>query len=572
MTGSALGLAANQTFGTHPGRVPAFLHEAYLIAEGGQRTRLAIALTRAWVYGGDPARAVPFAAEAVAHAGKSGDNTLLAEALDAQLLVNWGPDDFDERLRITTQLEDVVAHVPDVEARMSAYLWRMTTALESLDPVTLRRQLRALGVLAAESPTPRVRFFALSRQAMHALLMGETARADELRHSAVAAGTEAGEADAFAIDHSLAGAIAQQSGDLAALTAEAEVYEAFGRSEGLTSVAAQGAELWTEAGRPERARPIVDEIAGNGLAAVARDVDWMLTVCTLSTVASQLGVSELTAECVDALTPYAGRGVVDAGAVGFPGVVDDYLGQAHLALGQTAEAADRFAQARLAYQRLGARHLLQKLDSRGGAATPPTPSSKPGGANAATTPTVVYLRPGADGIWTVGASDAPAPLREMKGFYYLRALLREPDVEITAIALSDWTAGHAGASLADGSADELIDRRALTAYRARLAEIDEELDEAHEWADDGRLARIRAEREALLDEIRSATGLGGRRRRTSSTGERARVAVRKAVAAAIERIADHDPPTGRLLRDCIETGTVCRYCLDPARPIDWLLD
>ena len=153
-----------------------------------------------------------------------------------------------------------------------------------------------------------------------------------------------------------------------------------------------------------------------------------------------------------------------------------------------------------------------------------------------------------------------------------RALLREPDVEMTALALSDWTAGHAGSGVADGSADVLIDRRALAAYRARLAELDEELDEAHEWADDGRLARARAERDALLDEIGSATGLAGRSRRTSSTSERARVAVRKAVAAAIERIAEHDPATGRLLHDCIETGTVCRYRPDPARPVDWTLD
>jgi hypothetical protein len=305
---------------------------------------------------------------------------------------------------------------------------------------------------------------------------------------------------------------------------------------------------------------------------VARDVDWMLTVCTLSAVAARLGVRPVTDECVEALMPYAGRGVVDAGAVGFSGVVDDFLGQALLALGRTGEAAERFAKARSAYQRLGARHLLSKLDLRSAAATPRLPSPQPGSEEAGPLPAVVHLRPGADGIWTVGAGDVPAQLREMKGFHYVRALLREPDVEITALALSDRTAGHAGAGVADASVDELIDRRALAAYRARLIELDAERDEAKEWADDGRLARIRAEREALLDEIGSATGLAGRPRRTSSTSERARVAVRKAVAAAIVRIGQHDPATGRLLHDCIETGTVCRYCPDPSRPVDWILD
>ena len=47
MAEAALGLAATQTFGTVPGRVPAFLHEAYSLARGEQRARLAVALARA---------------------------------------------------------------------------------------------------------------------------------------------------------------------------------------------------------------------------------------------------------------------------------------------------------------------------------------------------------------------------------------------------------------------------------------------------------------------------------------------------------------------------------------------
>ena len=98
MAEAALGLAATQTFGTVPGRVPAFLHEAYSLARGEQRARLAVALARAWAYGYDPARAARFAAEALAYAQTHGDPSLLAAALDAQLLVHWGPDDLDERL------------------------------------------------------------------------------------------------------------------------------------------------------------------------------------------------------------------------------------------------------------------------------------------------------------------------------------------------------------------------------------------------------------------------------------------------------------------------------------------
>ena len=173
MAAAALGLAATQTFGTFPAACRRSCTRPTRSRRGEQRARLAVALARAWVYGGDPARAVQFAAEALAEAEARGDPSLLAEALDAQLLVHWGPDDLDERLRITARLEDTVAHVTDVEARMSAHLWRLTTALECLDAPAIRRQLRALDVLAEESGSARVRFFAAARRGMYALLVGD---------------------------------------------------------------------------------------------------------------------------------------------------------------------------------------------------------------------------------------------------------------------------------------------------------------------------------------------------------------------------------------------------------------
>src|SRR4051794_32443883 len=91
MAAAALGLAGQHHFGTQVGRTPAYLHEAYRLASGSLRVRLAAALARTWVYGSEPARAVPFAAEAVGEAERLADPALLAEALDADLLVHWGP-------------------------------------------------------------------------------------------------------------------------------------------------------------------------------------------------------------------------------------------------------------------------------------------------------------------------------------------------------------------------------------------------------------------------------------------------------------------------------------------------
>jgi hypothetical protein len=182
------------------------------------------------------------------------------------------------------------------------------------------------------------------------------------------------------------------------------------------------------------------------------------------------------------------------------------------------------------------------------------------------------LRRASDGIWTIGREGATCAVREMKGFAYLQLLVRQPGVEISALDLSNRAAGHAGTGIEQTPVGEMIDRQALAAYRTRLEDIDADLTEFRQWGDPARVERLEVEREALLAELRVATGLGGRARHTGGSSERARVAVRKAIAAAIERIAPVDGGLARLLRDCVHTGTHCSYEPDPTRPVTWLTD
>src|SRR4051812_8614149 len=196
MASAALGLAALQRFGGPGGRTPALLHEAYLAAEDtATRSRLAAALARSWVYGNDAARGAPFALEAVELAEEAADRTVLADALDAQLATSWGPDELSERLHVSARLQDVAAHVDDVRTRMDAHLWRLTTALETLDVTGMHRQLSALDLLADETKSPLVRYFAMTRRAMHATLIDDLGCARELVESSYALGTEIGVAD-----------------------------------------------------------------------------------------------------------------------------------------------------------------------------------------------------------------------------------------------------------------------------------------------------------------------------------------------------------------------------------------
>ena len=130
-----------------------------------------------------------------------------------------------------------------------------------------------------------------------------------------------------------------------------------------------------------------------------------------------------------------------------------------------------------------------------------------------------------------------------------------PDPELTP---SGW--GDAGA---------LLDAQAKNAYRRRLAEIDEDLEEARLMRDSGRVVQAEAERDFLIRELSRAVGLSGRGRRAGSASERARVSVTRAVRHAMVRIRKYDPPLGEHLERAIRTGTYCVYLPDSRVTGSW---
>lgn len=557
---AALRLPSTQFFGTHPGQVPALIHLAYVDAtEPAHRCRLAGALARAWAYGGEPGRAVGFGSEALRIAEEIGEPFLLADALDAALVSRWGPDDFADRLALSARLTDTAAHLAEPAARRKAHLWRLTTAWECLDLVAVQRQLRALDLLAEETGDPRDGLFAASRRAMNALVLGDIDDADRLIGTARELGAQSGEPDLDAILHSLVAARAHQIADLPTLREEAPAFEAYGAAEGVPSVSAEAAVYWLAAGRAGHAERLLRQLVGAGLHAVPKDVDFLLTITSLVHVAAHLGRCEILTEAVGLLTPYAGRAVLNAGAVTFHGVVDDYLYQAENVLGG-ARAAHWRDTAALAYERIGATWWRRRLDPPSGMAAAAAPR---------TAPTLLHLYRDTSGGWVVGQSGSTVVLPDWRGLHYLRELLRHPGVDVGARELA---APGTPQGIEAANTGDLLDRRALAAYRRRLDQIDAELDEAKSRTDQGGLDRLHAERDALLDQLRTATGLGGRRRRFSSTDERARVAVRKAIAATLDRLGNQDPALARFLRDTIHTGAKCRYEPDPARPVSWVLD
>ena len=133
----------------------------------------------------------------------------------------------------------------------------------------------------------------------------------------------------------------------------------------------------------------------------------------------------------------------------------------------------------------------------------------------------------------------------------------------------DLVAAETGQQMALGDAGEMLDERAKTAYRRRLAEIEADIEQARALEDSVREAQADAERDFLVRELARAVGLGGRDRRAASASERARSGVTRAIRQAIARIGQHHPPLGEHLDRGVRTGTHCAYIPDPGAPAVW---
>jgi hypothetical protein len=549
-TRAALGAASVHLFGADPGRIPAELHDVLVrTTDDATRARLAAALARCWSYAGQPARGARFADEAVDRAGRAGSPELLADCLDASLAAHWGPDDLEVRRSLAVRLDEVTAHVSDPDVRLQAHLWGLQVSCDVLDVQGIHRQMRALELLGEWSP--RARFFAASRRLMLDLMQGRTDSAARLTAVASEAAGQAGLADAWMVLKAMETYSAAVAGDRTRGAAAAEDMEAFGLAEAMTVLCAEAAFVWACLGRADRARTLVHTFHAPALDDLPRDVNWLLTLQCVLEAALAADDREVVASAFRLLRPYEGRAVFNAGAVMFHGVTDDPLSRAAGLLGDLGTADRLRAQALATYERLGAQWWLRRL------AADPTSSSR------------MVLRPIDGGVWLVGPEQNAVPVRALRGFGYLRELLRHPGREISVLDL----AGGGTPVVDQPGLGEALDKRALVAYRERLRQLDAEIAEAEDWSDTGRLDAARAEREALIDELARATGLGGRARTAAgSSRERARIATRKAVSAAVDRIAAVDQTLADHLRRSIRTGLSCSY--EPGRDTDveWVLD
>ncbi len=249
---------------------------------------------------------------------------------------------------------------------------------------------------------------------------------------------------------------------------------------------------------------------------------------------------------------------------------------ARMVLGESLDRAGRADAARLewtaahaAFQQFGAAAWAERAGqlAQGG---PAAPSARPSGAG-------VFRREGGQRVIEFG--DRVITVRDLKGFHYLDRLLSQPEREfhvLDLVAVEEGTLPTTdripdlGDDLAvsDGALP-VLDDTAREAYRRRLAEVDDDIEQAERDNDVGRAELAHRDREYLVTELARAVGLGQRMRSSGSNTERARTSVTRSLRYSVGRLHELHPDLAAHLDRSIHTGTYCSYRPDPGAAVVW---
>ncbi len=546
--------------------------------------------------------------QAIAMARRTGDRATLGATLSARFLTLWGPENARERLQIATDVVALGEEARDRELVLRGHVWRIVTLMELGDWVGADIELAVHARLADDLRDPLHLWYVPLFRATRALLDGRLADAERFSAEAFAVGRETQAQNAAQLYAVQLFALRAEQGRLGEIE---QSLEEFGRRYPAAPVwRASAAFALAVLERWEDARRGFEALAGGGLAEVPRDGEWLTTVALLVAAGTRLGDTRRIGELGDLLAPYCDRAVIAGRGAICLGPVSRFVGMAAAAMGRDAEAvshyehaltmarrwgaepivatvrlelaevhersADTAAVARgrtmrrealAAAEHLGLGGLLSRYSQDGEievAGPEPAVSAIVSGPA-----TWAFYRRG--DIWTIGPPDGQVQLRHAKGLSHIARLLAAPRVEFHAL---DLVAGpqDRGASVGiavaagievrprgEGDAGPVLDNQAKAAYRERLSELQEEIDEAESFNDPERASRAREELSFLARELAGAVGLGGRDRKASSDTERARVNVTRAIRTALKRIGEHDAALGRGLGTAVRTGTFCVY-------------
>ena len=515
--------------------------------------------------------------EALASARSLGDDDTLASVLDDRLHALWDPAGAVDRLETATQIVVLARRSGDRDRERAGLFWRFVALME------LGRVSEAEAALAsyerASTDDAIANVVVTSRRAMLAIVRGRYDLADRLIDEVRTAGHRLRLADTERLVGTLEGAIAIDRGPQDEVQWLAAIDQILGvslRLPGHHFETTVGVVLVTMGRTDEAAveleRLLPQVLAGSG-------PRWLGAMAELSVVAAEIGNVGAAQRLEAGLTPYRGQLVVRGGANTTIGPVSYFLGRLALVQGLNDDAASLLEEAVTFQQEIGAlpglaRSLWALADALGAG-----PVADDHRLRATSIAERLGLRPllelaaisadrwtlARDGDdWVLAAGGEHARLRDTRGLGHLRSLLAAPGVDIAAL---DLAAG--GAGLAADTEMPVLDDEARRRYRARLDALERELEAADRSGNAEQATAIEAERVAILDELREATGLGGRSRVVPAEAERARVNVTRTLRAALDRISEVAPRCGQHLQASIQTGRTCRYEPAAGGPSSW---
>lgn len=537
------------------------------------------------------------------------DDEALAFSLWARHDSVWGLGSAVERLGLTDEMAVVGRRAQNLDMELHATAMRWVALLELGDPAFID-QYRTFIRAAELSELPRFALAIAVDGSLIASLQGRfTEAADALSGDEL--GLEGEDHEAFGFMgchlqwslHLLRGRFTEAEKVLAALPAARYPYP--GLLEALTAVE-QG-----------DAAPALRLIAEQSDRAAPYPRAFMpLWLRLLAQAAATTGDRRLISRAEDELTPYTGQWVVSLYGCDIGGPVDLWLGMlaaarddqdaAVAALTEAAASADRLGarpwavRARLHLARAlltraepgdtgRARALLAEVERETGelglhhlaaeapALRAPAPATDhstagPGHRTADTDPTPAppaaeFRRDGS--VWQLCWDGRTVHVPDAKGLRDLHSLLGLPGADVPAVQLLAPEGGAVVAAAGRMGGDPVLDEEAKRRYKEHLDRLDAEIDRAAARDDTRQVEAYDRERQALLDQLRTAAGLGGRSRRLGDQTERARKTVTARIRDTLRKLDSLHPELAAHLRESVTTGTTCAY--RPSHATDWRL-
>lgn len=606
---AAIGFAGRGAHGTgsYDERVVRLLEKA-LSALGKEQSalcamlmaQLAVALT----FSKERQRGAAFAQSAVDMARRVGDKATLHAVLSKSSFAMWSPDNLVERLQNS---EEVVRLRDELgEAAIVGSGSRVSHLLEAGEIASAK-----LGDEVRSPHVMRCRFCAvwvLSQRAREALLEGRFEDVEGLAHRVLTMLEELQHENNRQFPLAWLFMLRREEARLEEIVKEIE-----GLAERYPALPFWRASLglaYAELGRETEARRELDRLATSDFSDIPRDLLWLGCMITLAELVTLLGDARAAGRVYELLSPFERRYVI-AFSVCF-GSAARSLGRLAATLSRYGDAARHFEEALAANARLGsppwiahtgydyARMLFQRAEAgdrekalallgkaektarelgmksfaqkaemlRQPVRISSTPTIETD-RDLASAPTANLFRREGE-FWTLAYGGTVVRMKDAKGLRYIAVLLRDPGREFYA---GDLTAPitEVGEKSIEGDLGPVLDSTGRAAYKQRIEELRDELEEAEANSDIGRAEKARVEIDFLARALSSAFGLGGRHRSTGSSSERARLVVTKAIKNSLERIGREHPALGRLLASTIRTGTFCSYRPDPGTPVVWTL-